>query len=113
MLPSATPASTAENTRFCDAASGTPSAVYSGRRRQTRLPARLNSGEITLAALVIATAKETKVGGTSSCSKEPLIESLPPMAPTPKSNCAANAPSSAANGLPQRAGSFLGFSKNS
>ena len=50
----------------------------------------------------VVTAKDTSVGGTSSCSNEPLIESLPPIAPISSSFCAMKAPSSAAKGLPQR-----------
>ena len=44
------------------------------------------------------TAKETKVGGTSKSSKEPLIESLPPIAARPKSSWADKAPNNAAAG---------------
>ena len=53
------------------------------------------------------------MGGTSSFSKVPLIESLPPIAAMPSASCALNAPRSAAIGWPQRAGSFIGFSKYS
>ena len=52
-----------------------------------------------------AIAKEIKVGGTSKSRKDPDIESLPPMAAAPNSNCASKAPSKAANGFPQRVGS--------
>ena len=39
------------------------------------------------------------MGGTSMFSKVPLMESLPPMAATPSSSWARDAPSSAAQGL--------------
>ena len=55
-------------------------------------------------ALVMDTAKLTRVGGTSSCSKEPDMLSLPPMAGSPMPSWASRAPSSAAAGLPQRVG---------
>ena len=48
--------------------------------------AALKSFEITLLILPVVTAKETSVGGTSSFSKLPLIESFPPMEPIPKSS---------------------------
>ena len=60
-----------------------------------------------------ATAKEMRVGGTSRSRKEPDMESFPPMAAAPSSICASSAPSRAAKGLPQRAGSLRSFSKNS
>ena len=61
----------------------------------------------------VVTAKETSVGGTSSFSKEPDMESLPPMEPIPKFIWASKAPSRAARGLPQRFPSVPGFSKYS
>ena len=60
-----------------------------------------------------AMAKEMRVGGTSRSLKVPDMESLPPMAAAPKSSWASRAPSRAAKGLPQRAGSSRSFSKNS
>ena len=94
-------------------ATGRPFSPYSGESITTVLPARLNSGETTLSILSVVTAKEIRVGGTSSFSKLPLIESLPPIAATPKSICAVNAPRSAERGLPHLLGSFIGFSKYS
>ena len=41
------------------------------------------------------------------------MESLPPIAPAPRSTCAISAPSTAAVGLPQRSGSSRSFSKYS
>ena len=41
------------------------------------------------------------------------MESLPPIAPTPRSTCAISAPSTAATGLPQRLASSRSFSKYS
>ena len=80
----------------------------------TRLsPAAFSSGEVTRSMLPMAVAKDTSVGGTSKSSKEPDMESLPPMAPTPKSTWAIRAPSTAAIGLPQRSGSWRSFSKYS
>ena len=67
-------------------------------------PAFLNSDEIVLLAFVIATAKLTRVGGTSMSSNEPDILSLPPIEGRPSFNCACIAPSRAAAGLPQREG---------
>ena len=52
----------------------------------------------------MAVAKETSVGGTSSCSKEPDMLSLPPMEAMPRPIWASRAPSRAASGLPQRSG---------
>ena len=43
------------------------------------------SGEIIFFTSSVVTAKDTSVGGTSISSKDPLIESLPPIAPTPNS----------------------------
>ena len=74
-------------------------------------PASFSSGEVMRSILPIAVAKDTSVGGTSKSSKEPDMESLPPMAPTPKSIWAMSAPSTAAMGLPQRSGSWRSFSK--
>ena len=73
----------------------------------------LNSGEMSLSASHGATANETSVGGTLNCSNEPLIESLPPIAATPKPFCALNAPNSAVNGRPHFSGSSPSFSKYS
>ena len=61
----------------------------------------------------VVTAKDINVGGTSISSKVPLIESLPPIAPTPSSFCALNAPRTAAIGLPHLFGSFISLSKYS
>ncbi len=53
------------------------------------------------------------MGGTSSASKLPDMLSLPPMAAMPRASWASSAPSSAAIGLPQRAGSLPSRSKYS
>ena len=58
-------------------------------------------------------AKEIRVGGTSMSRKDPDMESLPPMAATPRASWADRAPSRAEKGLPQRAGSSRSFSKYS
>ena len=79
----------------------------------TRCPAPLNSGETTFSIDPVATAKLTRVGGTSRSSKLPDMESLPPMEPTPKSTCAMRAPRTEATGLPQRSGSVRRRSKYS
>ena len=84
-----------------------------GAKRYTGCPASLNSGESTSPARMGAMAKEMRVGGTSRSLKVPDMESLPPMAAAPKSSWASRAPSRAAKGLPQRAGSSRSFSKNS
>ena len=68
---------------------------------------------MTSPAFTGAMAKEMRVGGTSRSIKEPDMESLPPMAAAPKSSWADRAPSRAAKGLPQRAGSLRSFSKYS
>ena len=61
-------------------------ASASSKETQMRLsPASFSSGEVMRSILPIAVAKDTSVGGTSKSSKEPDMESLPPMAPTPKS----------------------------
>ena len=73
----------------------------------------MNSGETMRLASDAVTAKEIRVGGTSSPSKDPLIESLPPIAAMPRSSWAARAPSSAAVGWPQRRGSSPGRPKYS
>ena len=86
---------------------------YRGRSSTTREPAPLNSGETMRLASDAVTAKEIRVGGTSSPSKDPLIESLPPIAAMPRSSWAAKAPSSAAVGWPQRRGSSPGRPKYS
>ena len=89
-------------------------ASASSKETQTRLsPASFSSGEVMRSILPMAVAKDTSVGGTSKSSKEPDMESLPPMAPTPKSIWAMSAPSTAAMGLPQRSGSWRSFSKYS
>ena len=75
-----------------------------GRMRTTVLSGFLNSVETTRLALPMAVAKETSVGGTSSCSKEPDMLSLPPMEPMPRPIWASSAPNRAASGLPQRSG---------
>ena len=95
------------------AASGTTPSYAAGAMRTMRLPACLNSGEVTRSTEPTAVANDTNVGGTSNCSKLPDMESLPPMAPTPRSTCAISAPSTAAAGLPQRSGSSRSFSKYS
>ena len=64
-------------------------------------------------AFSVVTAKDTSVGGTSSFSKVPLMESLPPMAPMPRSIWARKAPSRAAKGRPQRLESRPGLGKYS
>ena len=68
---------------------------------------------ISLLADAGASAKDMSVGGTSRSSKEPLMESLPPIAPKPSFICAYSAPSRADAGLPQRSGSVPSRSKNS
>ena len=114
---SARPARSSEvtlaNTLIREAVTGSPVSSYSGASSTTLCPAALNSGETTSPALPVVTAKETSVGGTSICSNVPLMESLPPMAAMPRAFCASNAPSSAASGCPQRAGSCPGFRKYS
>ena len=112
-LPAAIHSSTRENTCFTLLKSGSPSAVYRGWIQYTGCPAPLNSVPTTLPACAVDTANETSVGGTSICSKVPDMESLPPIAPIPSCSCASNAPSSAANGLPQRLGSSFNRSKYS
>ena len=47
-------------------------------------PPFVKAAERVLLAFVIVTAKLTSVGGTSSVSKVPLMESLPPMAGRPR-----------------------------
>ena len=81
--------------------------------RTMRCPAPLNSGDVTRSTGPTAVANDTSVGGTSKSSNDPLMESLPPMAPTPRSTCAMSAPSTAATGLPQRSGTSRSFSKYS
>ena len=81
--------------------------------RTMRCPAPLNSGDVTRSTGPTAVANDTSVGGTSKSSNDPLMESLPPMAPTPRSTCAMSAPSTAATGLPQRSGTSRNFSKYS
>ena len=85
--------------------------------RTTRCVRPLNSGETARAALPTATAKLIRVGGTlsspASSSNEPLMESLPPMAPAPRSTWAMRAPRTAAVGLPQRSASVRRRSKYS
>ena len=81
--------------------------------KHTRCPACLNSGVIISPALAGATANEIRVGGTSISMNEPDIESLPPIAAAPNVNCASNAPSRAAKGLPQRSGCLPRRSKYS
>ncbi|CRH73414.1 Uncharacterised protein [Chlamydia trachomatis] len=83
-----------------------PSSLYLGNILKILLLAFLNSGETTFLASPVETAKEISVGGTSRFSKLPLIESLPPIAPTPKSICALKAPRIAAIGFPQRSGTL-------
>ena len=67
-------------------------------------PGFLAQAKMVELALVMVTAKLTRVGGTSSCSKEPDMLSLPPMEGSPMPSWASRAPSSAAAGLPQREG---------
>ena len=76
-------------------------------------PTFLNSGLVTRSMLPTAVAKLTRVGGTSRSSKEPDMESLPPMEPTPRSTCAMRAPSSDPAGLPQRSGTSFSLPKYS
>jgi len=104
---------TARRTSFRESGSGRPFSLGLGAISRTLAPGRLNSGEITFSAPAVPTAKEMSVGGTSSRSKEPLIESLPPTAAMPRSSCASSAPKSAASGFPQRIGSEVIRSKYS
>ena len=76
-------------------------------------PGFLAQAKMVLLALVMVTAKLTRVGGTSSCSKEPDMLSLPPMEGSPMPSWASKAPSSAAAGLPQRVGTSWSRSKYS
>ena len=92
---------------------GRPRSSRSGSSSTTLSPACLNSEEMISPVFAVVTAKDTSVGGTSSFSKEPDMESLPPMAAIPRSIWASNAPSRAASGLPQRFPSVPGFSKYS
>ena len=88
----------------------------SGASKQTQAsscPEAFSSGDVTRSMSPTAVANDTSVGGTSRSSKLPDMESLPPMAPTPKSTCAMSAPSRADTGLPQRSGSSRSFSKYS
>ena len=112
-LPSRISRVTSAKTAFRDSAVGRFSASYSGRIQQSLWPAPFRSLEMIFPIFSVVTAKETKVGGTSSCSNEPLIESLPPIAPMPSPIWALNAPRSAAAGLPHRSGFVPSFSKNS
>ncbi len=82
-------------------------------------PSLLSSGDIVADISDGATANEISVGGTfisvpvSLSLNVPDILSLPPIAPSPSLTCASIAPSSAANGLPQRFGSVPSRSKYS
>ena len=97
---------------FVEGQDGTFSANYARLTiRGERI--ELAKDEMMFLMLSVVTAKETNVGGTSICSKVPLIESLPPIAAISRPFCAMNAPNSAARGLPQRLPSFMGFSKYS
>ena len=87
--------------------------VAAGSTSKTTLPAALNSGLVTFSMSPTAVAKLTSVGGTSRSLKVPLMLSLPPMAPTPKSSCAASAPNRLPTGLPQRSGSPCNLPKYS
>ncbi len=87
--------------------------VSAPENRYTGWPASLNSGDNTSPVFSGATAKDISVGGTSKSRNVPDMESLPPMAAAPSSNCASTVPSNAENGLPQRSGSLRSFSKNS
>ena len=111
--PDSMPPRTVSKHRIREEATGSPLSSVSGVRRAIRCPASLNSGEITSEARSTVTAKDTRVGGTSSFSKDPLMESLPPMEAIPRSIWASKAPSRADRGFPQRAGSRMGFSKYS
>ena len=55
----------------------------------------------------VATAKDTRVGGTFSSWKDPDMLSLPPMAAVPQIFWASKAPSRAAAGFPQEQGSTV------
>ena len=71
-----------------DSFTGKPRESYSGLRMMTFEPERLNSGEIMRLMFETDTANAANVGGTSSLfpsdvMKVPLIESFPPIAPTP------------------------------
>ena len=111
--PSPIKRSTSSNASTKPAASGVTPSYDAGAMRTTRLPACLNSGDVARSTEPMAVANDTSVGGTSSCSKLPDMESLPPMEPIPRSTCAISAPSTAAAGLPQRSGSSRSFSKYS
>lgn len=76
-----------------------------GRNTDTVAPACLKWFATTSEVCAVVTAKETSVGGTVMSSKVPLMESLPPIAPTPNCSCASSAPRSAASGFPQRTAS--------
>ena len=104
---------TLSKTLISDSVTGSPSSPYSGERSHTRLPGVLKWFERISPAFAVVTAKETSVGGTSSFSNDPLMESFPPIAPIPRFFCASNAPRSAASGLPHLFPSFIGFSKYS
>ena len=81
--------------------------------RETVEPIFLNSGEMTEPVVPGATAKETRVGGTSISLKDPDMESFPPIAASRSSFCARKAPRRAAKGRPQRCGSRPSFGKYS
>ena len=61
----------------------------------------MKAPEFTFLAFSVATAKETKVGGTFKSWKVPDIESFPPIEAVPIAFCADKAPKRAAVGFPQ------------
>ena len=63
---------------------GRPFSSTSGCRSTTSSPGRANTFGSTSTVRPVVTAKETSVGGTSRSSKLPDMESLPPMAATPR-----------------------------
>ena len=69
--------------------------------------------EMSLLALPIPMANAISVGGTSRFSKEPLMLSLPPIAPSSRLSWACSAPSNAPTGSPHLSGSLPSFLKNS
>ena len=80
---------------------------------QSFVPAFSSTFEMSPLAFAGASAKEMSVGGTSMCSKVPLMLSFPPIAPSPNPICAYSAPSRAESGTPQRLGSRFKRMKNS
>ena len=114
ITPNCTSLATSSSSTFTRGQSGSRVPGFTGRgRNATRLPAFWKAAVPVWDALVMLSAKLTRVGGTSSSLKLPDMESLPPMEGTPSSFWARNAPRSAAAGLPHRSGTSRSRSKYS